>query len=119
MPQRQVVLFEDRQYYPDAEEVYPDAEVFCPFFLMFKVTVQEEDAMPITEPIIKPLEEGKKEQLEQIKQAYETGKAFFGKSKFWSLRAIQIPQEQIILVKSKFSTLVLRHQSEGRSCHWA
>ncbi|CAD7965521.1 unnamed protein product [Amoebophrya sp. A25] len=42
---RAVVLHEDKQYYPEAEEIYgPDAVVL----------VQEEDTMPITEPIIPP-----------------------------------------------------------------
>ncbi|CAD7925866.1 unnamed protein product [Amoebophrya sp. A120] len=42
---RAVVLHEDKQYYPEAEEIYgPEAVVL----------VQEEDTMPITEPIIPP-----------------------------------------------------------------
>ena len=42
---RAVVLHEDKKYYPEAEEIYgPDAVVL----------VQEEDTMPITEPIIPP-----------------------------------------------------------------
>lgn len=50
-----VTLYEDKKYYPDAEEV-------CHFFLclvqVFKgaeVVVQEEDTQDINEPIIKPL----------------------------------------------------------------
>jgi len=42
---RAVVLHEDKKYYPDASEVFGDAEV----------TVQDEDTQPITEPIIKPI----------------------------------------------------------------
>lgn len=42
----QVVLHEDKKYYPTAEEVYgPDVETI----------VQEEDAQPLTEPIIQPI----------------------------------------------------------------
>ena len=44
--QRAVILHEDKKYYPDASEVFGDAEV----------TVQEEDTQPITEPIIKPVQ---------------------------------------------------------------
>ncbi|KAL4070537.1 Calreticulin family-domain-containing protein [Scleroderma citrinum] len=41
-----VVLHEDKQYYPTAEEVYgPDVETM----------VQEEDAQPLSEPIIAPI----------------------------------------------------------------
>lgn len=41
-----VVLHEDKKYYPTAEEVYgPDVETI----------VHEEDAQPLTEPIIKPV----------------------------------------------------------------
>eukprot|EP00941_MAST-03F_sp_MAST-3F-sp1_P005252 g5252.t1 len=43
----QIVLHEDKQYYPDAEDVYKDAEV----------RVEGEDSQPITEPIIKPIKE--------------------------------------------------------------
>ncbi|KAG6336238.1 hypothetical protein ID866_2857 [Astraeus odoratus] len=43
---RAVVLHEDKQYYPTAEEVYgPDVETM----------VQEEDAQPLSEPIIAPI----------------------------------------------------------------
>jgi U5 small nuclear ribonucleoprotein component len=37
-----IVLNEDKKYYPDASEVYPEAETL----------VQDEDAQPITVPII-------------------------------------------------------------------
>lgn len=41
-----VVLHEDKQYYPTAEQVYgPDVETI----------VQEEDAQPLSEPIIAPI----------------------------------------------------------------
>ncbi|RYG55439.1 hypothetical protein EON66_05295, partial [archaeon] len=40
-----IVLHEDKQYYPDAEEVYGEAEVL----------VQEEDTQPLTQPIIAPI----------------------------------------------------------------
>lgn len=43
---RAVVLHEDKQYYPSAEDVYgPDVETM----------VQEEDAQPLSEPIIAPI----------------------------------------------------------------
>jgi hypothetical protein len=40
-----IVLHEDKKYYPDASEVYPEAETL----------VQDEDAQPITVPIIAPV----------------------------------------------------------------
>jgi len=40
-----ITLFEDKKYYPDAEEVYPDAEVL----------VQDEDTQPLETPIIAPI----------------------------------------------------------------
>jgi U5 small nuclear ribonucleoprotein component len=40
-----VVLHEDKQYYPDAEDVYPEAET----------TVQDEDTQPLDKPIIAPI----------------------------------------------------------------
>ncbi len=44
--QMSVVLHEDKKYYPTAEEVYgPDVETI----------VQEEDAQPLTEPIVQPV----------------------------------------------------------------
>ena len=43
--ERQIILHEDKKYYPDAEEVYPEAETI----------LQEEDTQPITEPIIAPV----------------------------------------------------------------
>eukprot|EP00747_Dinoflagellata_sp_TGD_P162540 gnl/TRDRNA2_/TRDRNA2_180238_c0_seq1.p1 gnl/TRDRNA2_/TRDRNA2_180238_c0~~gnl/TRDRNA2_/TRDRNA2_180238_c0_seq1.p1 ORF type:complete len:998 (+),score=250.36 gnl/TRDRNA2_/TRDRNA2_180238_c0_seq1:191-2995(+) len=42
---RSVVLHEDKKYYPDADEVYGDAEAL----------VQMEDTQPITDPIIAPV----------------------------------------------------------------
>ena len=56
-----VVLHEDKQFYPDSEQVFPDAEV----------VLQEEDQQSITEPIISPVETktfvaGSKKQLDQI-----------------------------------------------------
>ncbi|CEM07887.1 unnamed protein product [Vitrella brassicaformis CCMP3155] len=42
---RSVVLFEDKKFYPDADEVYGGAETL----------VQEEDTQPLTEPIIAPV----------------------------------------------------------------
>ncbi|GBG31393.1 116 kDa U5 small nuclear ribonucleoprotein component [Hondaea fermentalgiana] len=45
-PSSAIVLHEDKKYYPDADEVYPDAEVL----------VQDEDAQGIEEPLIKPVQ---------------------------------------------------------------
>lgn len=42
---RAVVLHEDKKYYPDANEVYPEAETL----------VQDEDTQPLSEPIIAPI----------------------------------------------------------------
>lgn len=42
----QVVLHEDKKYYPTAEEIYgPDVEAI----------IQEEDNQPLTQPIINPV----------------------------------------------------------------
>ncbi|OLP78870.1 116 kDa U5 small nuclear ribonucleoprotein component [Symbiodinium microadriaticum] len=43
---RQIILHEDKKYYPDAEEVYGDAEAL----------VQMEDTQPLTDPIITPVQ---------------------------------------------------------------
>eukprot|EP00913_Durusdinium_trenchii_P001996 g1846.t1 len=43
---RSIILHEDKKYYPDAEEVYGDAEAL----------VQMEDTQPLTEPIITPVQ---------------------------------------------------------------
>mmetsp|Transcript_33055 Transcript_33055/g.71948 ORF Transcript_33055/g.71948 Transcript_33055/m.71948 type:complete len:985 (-) Transcript_33055:71-3025(-) len=42
---RQIILHEDKKYYPDADEVYPGAETL----------VQMEDTQPLTDPIITPV----------------------------------------------------------------
>eukprot|EP00933_Yihiella_yeosuensis_P039215 TRINITY_DN3315_c0_g2_i1.p1 TRINITY_DN3315_c0_g2~~TRINITY_DN3315_c0_g2_i1.p1 ORF type:complete len:983 (-),score=238.98 TRINITY_DN3315_c0_g2_i1:118-3066(-) len=42
---RQIILHEDKKYYPDADELYGDAEAL----------VQMEDTQPLTEPIITPV----------------------------------------------------------------
>lgn len=48
--QMQVVLHEDKKYYPTAEEIYgPDVEAL----------VQEEDTQPLTQPIIEPVRQKK------------------------------------------------------------
>ncbi|EED16006.1 U5 snRNP component Snu114, putative [Talaromyces stipitatus ATCC 10500] len=49
-PSNAVVLHEDKQYYPSAQQVY-GAEV--------ETLVQEEDAQPLTEPIINPVTQKK------------------------------------------------------------
>ena len=41
-----IVLHEDKKYYPDADEVYGEAEVL----------VQEEDTQPLTQPLVAPVE---------------------------------------------------------------
>ncbi|KAJ2359477.1 hypothetical protein GGF43_000096 [Coemansia sp. RSA 2618] len=62
VPQTQIVLHEDKQYYPDAEEVFgPDVEAL----------VQEEDTQPITEPIIAPIKE-RKFQVDEAAQLPDT-----------------------------------------------
>jgi U5 small nuclear ribonucleoprotein component len=40
-----VILHEDKKYYPDAEDVYPEAETM----------VQDEDTQPLDQPIIAPI----------------------------------------------------------------
>ena len=51
-----VVLHEDKKYYPTAMEVYgPEVETL----------VQEEDAQPLTEPIIAPVRKNKFQHVEQ------------------------------------------------------
>jgi U5 small nuclear ribonucleoprotein component len=51
-----IVLHEDKKYYPSALEVYgPDVETI----------VQEEDAQPLTEPIIKPVRKIRFEHVEK------------------------------------------------------
>lgn len=40
-----IVLHEDKKYYPDADELYGDAEVL----------VMEEDDQPIEKPIVEPI----------------------------------------------------------------
>ncbi|XP_031572562.1 116 kDa U5 small nuclear ribonucleoprotein component-like [Actinia tenebrosa] len=55
-PRMQIVLHEDKKYYPTAEEVYgPEVEAI----------VQEEDTQPLTEPIIKPVVKKKFSLIEQ------------------------------------------------------
>lgn len=45
-PRNQIVLHEDKKYYPTAEETYgPDVETL----------VQEEDTQLLTEPIVQPI----------------------------------------------------------------
>jgi U5 small nuclear ribonucleoprotein component len=48
-PGHQVVLHEDKKYYPELEEVYPEAEGL----------IMEEDTQPITQPIIAPVKDRK------------------------------------------------------------
>ncbi|CAO4369144.1 unnamed protein product [Caenorhabditis nigoni] len=50
IPQNQVVLHEDKKYYASALEVYGEG---------VETLVQEEDAQPLTEPIVKPVSKKK------------------------------------------------------------
>lgn len=51
-----IVLHEDKKYYPSASEVYgPEVETI----------VEEEDAQPLTEPIIQPVKKNKFQHVEQ------------------------------------------------------
>jgi len=46
VPRNQIILHEDKKYYPTAQEVYgEDVETM----------VQEEDAQPLSEPIVQPI----------------------------------------------------------------
>lgn len=54
-PGHQVVLHEDKKYYPELEEVYPEAEAL----------VMEEDTMPITQPVIAPIQDRKFEKYDR------------------------------------------------------
>lgn len=57
-PGNQVVLHEDKKYYPDPEEVFgPEVET----------VVQEEDAQPLTEPIVAPVN---KKRFSLVRQDY-------------------------------------------------
>ena len=52
-----VVLHEDKKYYPSASEVFgPEVETI----------VEEEDAQPLTEPIIAPVRKNKFQHVEQV-----------------------------------------------------
>ena len=52
-----IVLHEDKKYYPTASEVYgPEVETL----------VQEEDAQPLTEPIVAPVRKNKFQHVEQV-----------------------------------------------------
>ncbi|KAG0053013.1 U5 small nuclear ribonucleoprotein component [Gryganskiella cystojenkinii] len=53
--QNQIVLHEDKKYYPTAEEVYGEG---------VEALVEEEDTQPLTEPIVQPMKT-KKFQLEE------------------------------------------------------
>ena len=52
-----IVLHEDKKYYPTASEVYgPEVETI----------IQEEDAQPLTEPIVAPVRKNKFQHVEQV-----------------------------------------------------
>ncbi|VDO31395.1 unnamed protein product [Haemonchus placei] len=55
IPQNQIVLHEDKKYYATALEVYGEN---------VETIVQEEDAQPLTEPIIKPITQRKFQSVE-------------------------------------------------------
>ena len=50
-----VTLYEDKQYYPDAEDVSEGSGSKTQVFKGAEVVVQEEDTQDIKEPLIKPL----------------------------------------------------------------
>lgn len=49
-PSNAVILHEDKQYYPTAQQVYGED---------VETRVEEEDAQPLTQPIIAPIEQKK------------------------------------------------------------
>ena len=54
-----VVLHEDKKYYPLASEVFgPDVETL----------VEEEDAQPLTQPIIQPVKKNKFQHVENVRE---------------------------------------------------
>lgn len=55
-PMHEVVLYEDKQYYPELSEVYPEAETL----------IMEEDSQPITQPIVEQVKVRKFEALEEV-----------------------------------------------------
>lgn len=57
IPQNQVVLHEDKKYYATALEVYGEG---------VETLVQEEDAQPLTEPIVKPVSKKKFQAAERF-----------------------------------------------------
>lgn len=63
-----VVLFEDKKYYPELEEAYPEAEVM----------IEEEDAMDIEQPILPP---PKKQDFNFTTKTHLERKYFFNISK--------------------------------------
>ena len=70
-----MILHEDKQYYPSAEDVYgPDVETM----------VQEEDAQPLTEPIIAPVKVRKWTVEEKDMPETRFDKGFVSKNDFQS-----------------------------------
>ena len=70
-----MILHEDKQYYPSAEDVYgPDVETM----------VQEEDAQPLTEPIIAPVKVRKWTVEEKDMPETRFDKGFVSKNTFQS-----------------------------------
>jgi 116 kDa U5 small nuclear ribonucleoprotein component len=67
---RAVVLHEDKQYYPSAEDVYGEG---------VETMVQEEDAQPLTEPIIAPIKVRKwtVEEKSMPETRFDKGCAFY------------------------------------------
>ena len=61
---QKVVLFEDKNYYPDLEEAYPEAEVM----------IEEEDLMDIDQPIIQAPE---KQKYDYAKKTHLEGRHLF------------------------------------------
>lgn len=50
-----LVLHEDKQYYPNASDVYPDAEIL----------IEEEDTQPLETPIVAPIKTKTYEEVEK------------------------------------------------------
>eukprot|EP00939_MAST-03C_sp_MAST-3C-sp1_P001799 g1799.t1 len=63
-----IVLHEDKQYYPEADDVYPGVET----------VFMDEDDMPITEPIIKPIKTKSFSVLADVKSQLKYSPEYMG-----------------------------------------
>ena len=69
-----IVLHEDKKYYPTASEVYgPEVETL----------VQEEDAQPLTEPIVAPVRKNKFQHVEQVNLQNNSSTIHSTRNKIW------------------------------------